>query len=175
MNEETEAHVSSNKRTALLRYLAILFAVAFALVLLSYLIQVFNSQNTISQLNATSASALQNAERLQDTNRELTEENERLEKELINARTAILEYQESVAAARENAMDEGRTQGLSEGRGETQRAYDLLITALTSEDSARRDQALQSLAGLEAALSEPARQQLAALRGRIEAEQTEKP
>ena len=83
MNEEKEPRsaMSEQKRTALLRYMTILFAVAFLLVLLSYLIQVFNSQSTITQLNATSASALQNAERLQDTNRELTEENQRLPRE----------------------------------------------------------------------------------------------
>ena len=91
MNEENKpqsASVNQQKRTALLRYMTVLFAVAFALVLLSYLIQVFNSQSTISQLNATSASALQNAERLQDTNRELTEENKRLNDELDDAMEA---------------------------------------------------------------------------------------
>ena len=157
MNEEPQ--VSSAKRTALLRYMAILFAVAFLLVLLSYLIQVFNSQDTISQLNATSASALQNAERLQDTNRELSEKNQELQSALTDARAATQEYQESVSSAIEIAHQEGAM--------EAQAVYDLLLQAIDAqarEDYAGMKAALMQIEGQEAVLSAEARAKLEALK-----------
>lgn len=163
MNEENRQQtppVSDHKRTALLRYMTILFAVAFALVLLSYLIQVFSSRDTISQLNATSASALQNAERLQDTNRELTEENERLNDELNDARAAILEYQESVAAGRVTAQAEGRESGIAAA----QRAYDLLVKAALAQDEAEKTRLLKELEGQELYLSDEAAEVLRQLK-----------
>ncbi len=181
MNEEKEARtpVSDQKRTALLRYMMILFAVAFLLVLLSYLIQVFNSQSTISQLNATSASALQNAERLQDTNRELTEENERLQDEI----DALNEKNESQAKAaetdRETAREEGRTEGEQTGREagmtEAQKAYDLLLQAVTAADDAERAKALDTLSGMEDLLSEKARKQYEALKAPAQTAETDEP
>lgn len=163
MNEENKQQnppVSDHKRTALLRYMTILFAVAFALVLLSYLIQVFSSRDTISQLNATSASALQNAERLQDTNRELTEENERLSDELDSARASILEYQESVTAAHYADLAEGRESGIAAAR----QAYDLLVKAAMTQDEAERTRLLKELEGQEACLSDEAAEALKQLK-----------
>lgn len=58
-------------KVSLLRYMAIMFAVAFILVLLSYLIQMRNSQSAISRLSQSSASAFANAEQLQSDNRAL--------------------------------------------------------------------------------------------------------
>ena len=192
MNEEKESRssaMSEQKRTALLRYMMVLFAVAFLLVLLSYLIQVFNSQNTISQLNATSASALQNAERLQDTNRELTEENKRLNDELDDSRAAVMELteenqrlqseidalnekneaqQQEAAADREIAQAEGRAEGLEEGRqaglAEAQKAYDLLLKAAAATDEAERAKAIEALEDMRGSLSEAAQKQLDALK-----------
>lgn len=180
MNEEKESRsaMSEQKRTALLRYMTILFAVAFLLVLLSYLIQVFNSQSTITQLNATSASALQNAERLQDTNRELTEENQRLQDE-IDALNEEKQAQEKKAEAdREKAREEGRAEGEEAGRGiglaDAQKAYDLLLKAASTEDEAERAKAIEALEGMRGSLSEAAQKQLDALKTPSEAaEQTE--
>lgn len=77
--KEQEAKASSGldekRKTALLRYMGILFGVAFLLVLLSSLIQMRNSRLTISELNQASNSALQNAEALQTMNRELVDQN----------------------------------------------------------------------------------------------------
>lgn len=163
MNEENKqqsAPVSDHKRTALLRYMTILFAVAFALVLLSYLIQVFSSRDTISQLSATSASALQNAERLQDTNRELTDENERLRGDLDDARASILEYQESVAAGRITAQAEGRESGITAA----QRAYDLLLRAALAQDAQEKARLLKELEGQEIYLSDAAAEVLRQLK-----------
>ena len=64
--EPVRAPISDEKRTALLRYMAILFGVAFLLVLLTFLIQLRDSKQTISELNKSNASALQNAGKLQD-------------------------------------------------------------------------------------------------------------
>ncbi len=156
MNEENKqqsAPVSDHKRTALLRYMTILFAVAFALVLLSYLLQVFSSRDTISQLNATSASALQNAERLQETNRELTDENKRLNDELDNARAANLEYMESVAASLKTA----EVTGWQNGAKDTQQAYDLLVKAAVTQDEAEKARLLKELEGKESYLSDEAK------------------
>ena len=162
MNEEKEPRsaMSEKKRTALLRYMTILFAVAFLLVLLSYLIQVFNSQNTISQLNATSASALQNAERLQTTNRELTEETQRLQDEI----TALNEEKQAQEKA---ALEEGRAAGEETGRAsalaDAQKAYDLLLKAATTGDEAERAKAVAALEDMRDVLSEAAQKQLDAL------------
>ena len=175
MNEEKESRssaMSEQKRTALLRYMTILFAVAFLIVLLSYLIQVFNSQSTISQLNATSASALQNAERLQDTNRELTDENERLKVELDDAKEEILAVQRDAETARAAALAEGRAEGEETGRlagqADAQKAYDLLLKAAAATDETERSKAIEALSGMEDLLSESARMQLDALKAPAE-------
>ena len=172
MNEENKpqsAPVNSQKRTALLRYMTVLFAVAFALVLLSYLIQVFSSRDTISQLNATSASALQNAERLQDTNRELTEENKRLNDELDNAQAAIQEYQESVTAAHYADL----TAGWENGAADTQEVYDLLIKAAMAGDETEKARLLKELEGKESYLSDEAKAALKVLKTPKESETKE--
>ena len=174
MNEENKqqsAPVNSQKRTALLRYMTVLFAVAFALVLLSYLIQVFSSRDTISQLNATSASALQNAERLQDTNRELTEENKRLNDELDDARAAAMEYQESAIAGAQTA----RAEGWQSGAADTQKVYDLLVKAAMTADETEKARLLKELEGKETYLSDEAKAALKQLKTPKEAEPKETP
>ena len=68
------APLSDARKAALLRYMAILFAVAFLLVLLSLILQTHSSKSTISELRAASTSALDNAVKLQEENRALQEE-----------------------------------------------------------------------------------------------------
>ena len=63
------APLSDARKAALLRYMAILFAVAFLLVLLSLILQTHSSKSTISELSAASTSALDNAVKLQEQNR----------------------------------------------------------------------------------------------------------
>ncbi len=87
----------SQRKNALVRYVAILFAVAFLLVLLSYLIQVRNMSATVSELNQTSSSALSNAQMLQTMNQQLMEENESLRNDL-DALEAELEAEQESAA-----------------------------------------------------------------------------
>ena len=73
------APLSDARKAALLRYMAILFAVAFLLVLLSLILQTHSSKSTISELSAASTSALDNAVKLQEQNRALQEEKQQLE------------------------------------------------------------------------------------------------
>ena len=187
MNDEKEPRsaMSEQKRTALLRYMTILFAVAFLLVLLSYLIQVFNSRTTISQLNATSASALQNAERLQTTNRELTEETQRLQDEITALNEEKQAQEKAAEADREKALEEGRAAGEETGRAsalaEAQKAYDLLLKAATTGDEAERAKAIAALEEMRGILSEAAQKQLDALAapgdaaGKTESDEQNKP
>ena len=157
---EKAGQLSEKKRTAMLRYIAILFAVAFVLVLLSYLIQYSSNRTTIKELNATSVSALQNAEQLQETNRDLTEENRRLNDELDNANATVAEYHESVAAERQGAYK----RGLDEATEATRAAYDLLLKAQAEKDPDELKKLLDELEPIKDNLSETALAQLEQLK-----------
>ena len=77
------APLSDARKAALLRYMAILFAVAFLLVLLSLILQTHSSKSTISELSAASTSALdQRRSSCRTQNRTLQEEKQQLEDEL---------------------------------------------------------------------------------------------
>ncbi len=131
------------RRTALLRYMAILFSVAFLLVLGSLIVQMHKSQATISALNATSSSALSNAEQLQEQNRALQDENHDLERENLSLK------QQAEAAAALNAELQAKIETLTRQQQEhrdesqalselqldferTKEAYEALLTALES-------------------------------------------
>ena len=62
---ETGKPLSEKRKSALLRYMAVLFCAAFILVLISLILQTHSSKAKISELNAASTSALSNAEALQ--------------------------------------------------------------------------------------------------------------
>ena len=83
--EKQSAPLSEARKTALLRYMAVLFAVAFLLVLLSLILQAHSSKATISELTQTSSSALSNVEQLQaqveDLQKQLDETKQADEKE----------------------------------------------------------------------------------------------
>lgn len=111
--EETfQSRIPKDKRTALLRYMAVLFAAAFVLVLLSMLVQMNNSNSTISQLSQSSASALAKAEQLQEDNRALEKEVSAAKKYIGVAREAGEKKQQETAAT-----------------------YDALILLLTTEQT----------------------------------------
>ena len=71
---ETGKPLSEKRKSALLRYMAVLFCAAFILVLISLILQTHSSKAKISELNAASTSALSNAEALQNENRALQDE-----------------------------------------------------------------------------------------------------
>ena len=62
--------MEEKRKKSLFRYIAVMFVVAFVLVLVSLVGQT----RSIGQLSESSASALQRAEELQDNNRQLTEQ-----------------------------------------------------------------------------------------------------
>ena len=83
MNEETTRQpLDDRKKTALLRYIAIMFAVAFLLVLFSLLSQMRDTRQTISELEQSGASALSRAEQLQQQNQNLSEETAALQEQI---------------------------------------------------------------------------------------------
>lgn len=132
MNEEKEREekLDEKRKSAVLRYIAVLFAVAFLLVLFSLLGQMRNNLNTITALNESSTSALQKAEQLQDRNRELEqqlaemeallEEKEGLEQQLIQLQKTPNAYEQLLLAM------ELVTPGAMEGNVAAEQALDNL-------------------------------------------------
>ena len=93
--------------------MAVLFGVAFLLVLLSFLIQIRDSRETISDLNQSNASALQNALKLQEDNQTLAAANDDLTAQLQEAQDErdtvqeeLTETQEGLAHYRDWAQEE---------------------------------------------------------------------
>jgi len=82
-------------------YIAILFTVAFLLILLSYFMQQRRSEDTISTLTQThnqfSSQALENIEELQNKNLALQEETETLQDQLDDKDTEISELEGKIA------------------------------------------------------------------------------
>lgn len=107
--EEELSLLSNKKKNALVRYMAILFGVAFLLVLLSFLIQLRDSRETISDLSQANSSALQNAGKLQEDNQKLTKDNEDLRAEIASLESRLQETEEAKAqaeTARRDTMNE---------------------------------------------------------------------
>lgn len=129
-------------QNALLRYITILFAVAFLMVTLSLVISMRESRDTISELNQTSASALQNAEALQTENRELSDANRDLRDTVTDLEAELAEVQEAMAQLEtEKAAAEKLAQ-------DTAKAYELLLTAMDARqygDMETFDQAMTDL------------------------------
>jgi len=113
--------MEEKRKKSLFRYIAIMFVVAFVLVLVSLVGQT----RSIGQLSESSASALQRAQELQDTNRQLEEaldekeaenadlqaqldealrEKQALEEELSQAEEAAADREEAVRNAYENLL-----------------------------------------------------------------------
>ena len=79
MNEtptpQVDKGLDDKKKNAMLRYIGVMFVVAFLFVLISMLGELRTSEATISELNQSSTSAIQKAEQLQDNNRQLEKDN----------------------------------------------------------------------------------------------------
>ena len=136
-NQPEKSGLDDNRKNALLRYLGIMFVVAFIFVLVSLIGELRTSEATISELSASSTSALQKAEQLQDTNRELETDNaylegriEELEKQLEEVETDLEDAQQ--AAADQEALADEREAALADTQThleQIQKAYDLLAEA----------------------------------------------
>ena len=146
-------------RNALLRYLTILFAFAFLLVLLSYLIQMRNMNTTVSELNKTSSNALSNAEALQATNQSLMEEKAALGdqidalEEQIDALNDQVESEKS-GAAEAAQTSQSRIEDLEEALRAQQQTYDDTLAAYESLTKAASAWDSGDVAGLRAAIAE---------------------
>ena len=103
--EEELTLLSNKKKNALVRYMAILFGVAFLLVLLSFLIQLRDSRETISDLSQANSSALQNAGKLQEDNQRLAGDNEALLRQIESLEAQLRETEETAAQAEKARRD----------------------------------------------------------------------
>lgn len=166
-NRQSSDALSEKRKTALLRYLAVLFVVAFLFVAVSLAIQMHNSQATISELNKNSSSALANAEQLQEQNRllqdEVREQRDTIaaqEDEVASLRLQLAELQQSQTdgQAQADEMNKALTEAETALVG-ARRAYDALVTALaceTQEDNPTYSRAIETVEENKQYLSESA-------------------
>ena len=147
--EPVRAPISDEKRTALLRYMAILFGVAFLLVLLTFLIQLRDSKQTISELNKSNASALQNAGKLQDENQALSTANATLEGQVEDLESQVEDLEKSKDRLEKTQSQlEQELEEANQKVTDTQTAYVLLAqakTAASEEDTETLSTALGQL------------------------------
>ena len=128
--EPVRVPISDEKRTALLRYMAILFGVAFLLVLLTFLIQLRDSKQTISELNKSNASALQNAGKLQDENQALSTANATLEGQVEDLESQVEDLEKSKDRLEKTQSQlEQELEEANQKVTDTQTAYVLLAQA----------------------------------------------
>ena len=158
------APLSDARKAALLRYMAILFAVAFLLVLLSLILQTHSSKSTISELSAASTSALDNAVKLQEQNRALQEEKQQLEDELdavqkkLDEETALND-QLLQATQDEQSDTKQELRDKEQELDHTRLAYEALLTAMncdTHEGNVTFSRAMETVARYQECLSENA-------------------
>ena len=88
LQEKQETLKKKHRQTSIITYIAILFGVAFLLLLLSYFMQQRNTAEVIQGLQS-SVSALENIENLQNRNLELEKEVEALQEEEKNLNTQL--------------------------------------------------------------------------------------
>ena len=113
--------LDEKRKSALLRYIAILFAVAFILVFLSLFGQMRNSKTAITELSQSSSSALQKAEQLQQDNQKLTEENAELVQDKKFLQQQVEQLTEELEAT-EKALDD-----LQQELTDLQETYETLL------------------------------------------------
>ena len=163
-NSEEEQQLNKARRTALLRYMGVLFAVAFALVLISLVVQMRSSRSAISQLNQASTSALQKAENLQTQNRELQSDRQELltekaalEGELNRARSDYAGLDVLLESAKTELESSKKSAADTKTQLEfTKVAYDALVFVLSCEQpegNVTYSQAMQTLENLKEYLS----------------------
>ena len=137
--------LDEKKKNALLRYIAVMFAVAFVFVLLSLIGQMRNSEATISQLSQSSTSALTKAEQLQDDNRALLESNaflsgriEELEKQQADLEKDLASLEQQLSDQdgykRELEQLQDELTQLQQEAAMTLQAYELLVQILADEE-----------------------------------------
>ena len=170
---ETGKPLSEKRKSALLRYMAVLFCAAFILVLISLILQTHSSEAKISELNAASTSALSNAEALQNENRALQDDKIALEKEneewqaTIDERTQKLD-EASQAEENTQAAENEMIKSLRTELDRTKEAYEALLEAKsceTREGNVTFSRAMQTLERLKDYLGQTALEEYKALGG----------
>lgn len=164
--------LSRKRRTALIAYLAILFAVAFLVVALSMILEnrkLRNSNQALEDSNrsasASSATALEKAEALQDENRRLSEtiaaQEDEKQQLLADAAAAQAEKDAALAEreplAQENERLSQENEALTAKQKETARVLELLCQAIAAERDGLQDEfvtAMRELAPLTELLPE---------------------
>lgn len=133
-NNFQEKPLDERRKNALLRYIGILFGVAFLFVLLSLASELKSNQADLAALSQSSTSALQKAEQLQDTNRALEEENKDLSKQLneltqhLSDAQLALEVQKEKNELQQTQHEDSLTE-FGENLQKTVDAYELLLAA----------------------------------------------
>lgn len=154
--DKQPAPLSEARKTALLRYMAVLFAVAFLLVLLSLILQAHSSKATISELTQTSSSALSNVEQLQAQNRDLQDEKQALTQEKSELEAQVEDLQKQADEKEESA----EKLKLELELAHTKEAYEALLVAKNCEmheGNVTFSKAMDTLADLEQYLGTEAR------------------
>ena len=164
--KQEQAKNDTRRRTALLRYIGIMFAVAFVLVAGSLFLQMRNSQTTISQLNETNSSALSKAEELQNENRMLQDkldeqirENQAIQKELDEEK-ALIDKMLTDTESEQQKLEQAHRDELETLQTEydrTEQAYEALLVAMTSdraEGNVTYSKAMETLKQVNSYLSE---------------------
>ena len=133
-NQPEKTGLDETRKSALLRYVAILFAVAFVLVLLSMIEQMRDSKSTISELSQSSTSALQKAELLQEENLELTNEND----ELAQDKKFLQQQVDQLTEDTETLQKE--LDAAAEQQGKVLEAYEALLAAMETGETENLEQ-----------------------------------
>ena len=151
--EKRQPPLSDAKKNALLRYMTVLFAMAFLLVLASLILQKNSSREQIGALNESNASALTRAEELQTQNRGLQDEVTQLKQELADAESQLTGQTDELDALREEY------DALEREADAVESAYSALITALqckTHEGNVTYSKAMDTVARSKQYLSDDA-------------------
>ena len=126
-NQPEKTGLDETRKSALLRYVAILFAVAFLLVLLSMLGQMRDSKSAISELSQSSSSAIAKAEQLQEDNLELTQDKKFLQQQ-------VLQLTEDNEIAKEELVS------MAEQKDKLLEAYEYLLYAMETGETENLEQ-----------------------------------
>lgn len=126
--------LDETRKSALLRYVAILFAVAFVLVLISMLSQVRDSKSAITELSQSSTSAIQKAEKLQEENQDLRQANVELQQDKKFLQQQVLQMTDDVESL-EQLLD-----AAVEHQDNLLEAYEALLTAMETGETENLEQ-----------------------------------
>lgn len=133
-NNFQEKPLDERRKNALLRYIGILFGVAFLFVLLSLAMELKSNQADLAELSQSSTSALQKAEQLQDTNRALEEETQQLTAQVADLEQQLADAQLELEVQKEKndllqAQQEADLTQMEDNLQQIVDAYELLLAA----------------------------------------------